>query len=146
MIEIRSFEVRVAQLVAKGRWSDRQARIIIEAQDVAALEDTNELREQASVTAKSEGRTYLLGLPVSVTMHDDGTVEVQVHLEDASEAIRDEAGVQYGDEDSVAALTMETVEDDAVTFEQAHRTANDVREDTMGNLLGSPSHITVSWS
>jgi len=92
------------------------------------------------VTAKSEGRTYLLGLPVTVTVHDDGTVDVMVYLEDGSEAIRDEAGVQYGDEDSVAALTMETVEADAVLFEQTYAAE---KTEPIGR---SVDRLTVDWS
>lgn len=34
-------------------------------------------------------RTYTVGLPVSITVHDDGTVEFITHVEDAQSAISD---------------------------------------------------------
>lgn len=85
-----------------------------------------------------DARTYLLGLPVSVTVNDDGTVRIEVYLEDVSEGIRDEAGAQYGDEDSVAALTMEQCDADAATFEQTL---------TIAQLVSwKRDRITVAWS
>ena len=40
-------------------------------------------------TSSSPSRSYLVGLPVTITVHDDGTVTATVHTEDIVEAVSD---------------------------------------------------------
>lgn len=52
-------------------------------------------------------RTYWVGLPVGVTVHDDGTVEYEIDTAEAGSAVRellgDSMGIEEPDEDLVLA-------------------------------------------
>lgn len=42
-----------------------------------------------SALTASPGRSYLTGMPVAITVHDDGTVTLTVYAEDIVEAVSD---------------------------------------------------------
>lgn len=49
----------------------------------------NGLAGSQGTTSFSPGRSYLVGMPVSVNVHDDGTVTLTVHAEDIVECVAD---------------------------------------------------------
>ena len=48
------------------------------------------------MTGKGESRSYIVGLPVLITVWDDGTVIYDVGTEEAGEAIRDDYYTDQG--------------------------------------------------
>lgn len=79
---------------------DHQRRPMTNHYSIDALRPlTARERQQAGLdqgtTSSSPGRTYLVGMPVSITVHDDGTVTAAVHVEDIVEDISD-----YDDENA----------------------------------------------
>lgn len=52
--------------------------------------------QDQGTTSSSPGRSYLVGLPVSINVHDDGTVTLTVHAEDIVEAVADDDNPEEG--------------------------------------------------
>ena len=63
------------------------------------------------------GRTYTIGLPVSVTVNDDGSLLVEVHLEDMGVSILD--CVDLSDDDRPVEIIEAEIRNDSAIAEAA---------------------------
>lgn len=88
------------------------------------LAATLEAGDVQDTTSSSPGRTYLVGFPVVVTVHDDGSIDLEVCAEDIVEAVADDDN----DEDADPAQQVA----DSATAGLAYET-NNIRSITVNN-------------
>lgn len=92
--------------------------------------EDSELGDLGNGHRTDDGRAYLVGFPVVVLVHDDGTISLEVCAEDIVEAIAD------FDDDEITNARQEQANRDSVTAGIAYE-QNLIRTITVNNSKGA---------